>query len=73
MKVILHIDDIRLLLTNLFNGNRGLSNSFHKFINENSKEVFNLLKKDLEHELSKILIEIWNGIFNKLPIKYWLK
>ncbi|KAG5682136.1 hypothetical protein PVAND_011510 [Polypedilum vanderplanki] len=72
MKVRFSVEKMRMHFGNLFNGNRELSASFHMFLNQNSNEILNILKEALQHELAHIFIKIWNSVFNKFPIKFWL-
>lgn len=63
---------MRIHLDNLFNGNKVLSASFSMFLNQNSKEILNELQDDLENGLGDIFMGIWNSVYHKMPIKYWL-
>lgn len=72
MKVIFTVGGMRIHLDNLFNGNKVLSASFSMFLNQNSKEIISELQGDLENGLGDIFTEIWNSVFNKMPLKYWL-
>lgn len=72
MKIKFNVRDLRIHLDNLFNGNKVLAASFLMFLNQNSKEILSELKPELENELSDIFIKIWNEVFHKLPLKYWL-
>jgi hypothetical protein len=72
MRVVLDIEKLRIHLDNLFNGNKELEASFLMLLNQNSKEIFAELKTDLQYELAKIFLDIWNNVFNKIPLKYIL-
>ncbi|XP_070493310.1 circadian clock-controlled protein daywake-like [Chironomus tepperi] len=72
MRVVLDIEKLRIHLDNLFNGNKELEASFLMLLNQNSKEIFAELRTDLQYELAKIFIEIWNDVFNKIPLKHML-
>lgn len=72
MKVKFVVGGMRIHLDNLFNGNKVLSASFSMFLNQNSKEILAELQEDLESGLADIFVGIWNGVFNKFPLKYWL-
>jgi len=72
MKVKFNVGGMRIHLDNLFNGNKVLSASFSMFLNQNSKEILSELQADLEAGLGDIFEGIWNSVFNKMPIKYWL-
>lgn len=72
MKVKFIVGGMRIHLDNLFNGNKVLSASFLMFLNQNSKEILGELQEDLESGLGEIFEGIWNSVYNKMPIKYWL-
>jgi Haemolymph juvenile hormone binding protein (JHBP) len=72
MKVKFNVGGMRIHLDNLFNGNKVLSASFSMFMNQNSKEILAELQEDLEVGLADIFAGIWNSVYNKLPVKYWL-
>lgn len=72
MKIKLSVGAMRIHLGSLFNDNQVLSASFHMFINQNSKEIFDELKEGIEYGLADIFIELWNNVFNKIPLKLWL-
>lgn len=72
MKVKFDVGGMRIHLDNLFNGNKVLSASFSMFLNQNSKEILGELQEDLEGGLGEIFMGIWNSVYNKMPIKYWL-
>lgn len=72
MKVKFNVGAMRIHLGNLFNNNQVLSASFHMFLNQNSKEILDELKEGIENGLAEIFIKIWNSIFNKMPLKYWM-
>lgn len=72
MKIKLSVGAMRIHLGSLFNDNKVLSASFHMFINQNSKEIFDELKEGIEYGLADIFIELWNNVFNKIPLKLWL-
>lgn len=72
MKVKFNVGGMRIHLDNLFNGNKVLSASFSMFLNQNSKEILGELEEDLETGLGEIFTGIWNSVYNKMPLKYWL-
>jgi hypothetical protein len=73
MKIRFSVDALRIHLGNLFNNNKVLSASFHMFLNQNAKEIVRELQQGIENGLSDIFVNIWNIVFNKLPLKFWLK
>lgn len=73
MKVKFNVDALRIHLGNLFNNNKVLSASLHMFLNQNAKDILRELQQGIENGLADILINIWNSVFNKLPVKFWLK
>jgi hypothetical protein len=72
MQVDFNVGGMRIHLDNLFNGNQVLGASLNMFLNQNSKDIIDELKSDLETGLANIFVDLWNTVFNKLPIKYWL-
>lgn len=73
MRVTFIVGSIRIHLDNLFGGNKLLGNSLNMFLNQNSNDVISELREDLESGLENIFTKIWNNVFTKLPLKYWLQ
>ncbi|XP_055607967.1 protein takeout-like [Uranotaenia lowii] len=73
MKVTFLVGGMRIHLDNLFQGNQVLGASLNLFLNQNANEVISELRTDLEHGLADIFIGLWNELFNKLPLKLWIK
>lgn len=72
MRVKLSVGAMRIHLGNLFSDNKVLSASFNMFLNQNSNEILDELKEGIEHGLDDIFVELWNNVFNKIPLKFWL-
>ncbi|XP_055384412.1 protein takeout [Condylostylus longicornis] len=72
MKVNFLVGDMRIHLTNLFNGNEILAASINSFLNQNAHEVIAELRNDLESGLADIFKALWNNVFSKMPLKLWL-
>lgn len=72
MKVTFIVGGMRIHLTNLFNGNEILAASLNAFLNQHSHEIISELRPDLEAGLSDIFKGLWNNVFSKIPLKFWL-
>lgn len=72
MRVTFLVGGMRIHLDNLFGGNKLLGESLNMFLNQNSNDVISELRDDLESGLEGIFTKIWNNVFTKLPLKYWL-
>lgn len=72
MSIIFDVGQMRIHLSNLFNGNEVLANSLNSFLNENDKEIIAELRPDLEQGLAVIFHGLWNKFFSKLPTRLWL-
>lgn len=72
MRVTFIVGGMRIHLDNLFNGNKVLGASLNLFLNQNANEVITELRSDLEYGLADIFNGLWNTVFNKIPIKFWL-
>lgn len=67
-KIILEPKRVVLHFTNLFNGQKTLSDNLHSFINENWKVVFDELKGGYEESFARVFQDVANRLFSQIPI-----
>ncbi|XP_046393778.1 protein takeout-like [Ischnura elegans] len=65
--VTLHAERASIDLTNLFNGEKTLSDNMLKFLNENQKEFLSEFEPALNQAFSKLFLALAKQLFKKLP------
>ncbi|TDG44995.1 hypothetical protein AWZ03_008556 [Drosophila navojoa] len=70
---IARIDNIRINLTNLFNGNKELERSANEIFNENWRVLFEILRPVLTQTFDSVLEDRFTKVFRYLPAKYLFK
>jgi DNA replication protein DnaD len=54
---------------NLFNGDKVLGDNINAVLNDNWKEVFTDMSKDLNETINQIIMNLLNGFFAKVSIE----
>ncbi|KAL1460057.1 hypothetical protein WDU94_011996 [Cyamophila willieti] len=64
---IAKVEKMHILLENLFNGNKELSDQMNVFLNENWADIIKELMPAIESALEAVVKEIGNRLFTKVP------
>uniref|UniRef100_A0A1B6KVN1 Circadian clock-controlled protein n=1 Tax=Graphocephala atropunctata TaxID=36148 RepID=A0A1B6KVN1_9HEMI len=73
MKIDFRMDDVKIELDNLFNGNRLLGRKANKFVNKNAMVIVNTLRDDIGDSLSEVFKKIINDGYGRTPTQFWLQ
>lgn len=66
-KLIFDAENMKIQLTNLFNGNQALADSMLQVLNENWRDLLQELRPAITFAFEEIVKSIANRIFNKVP------
>ncbi|XP_034247582.1 circadian clock-controlled protein-like [Thrips palmi] len=67
VKVVLVPGGLEAKVENLFNGNKELSDNFHKFVNENWKEIFDDSKEKMWAALGQFFKKSFTKLYHDVP------
>lgn len=63
--------DLKLHLSNLFDGNKQLEEGTNKYLNENWRDIAKAFKPVLADTIRSILLAILSKFFNSVPAEYF--
>ncbi|XP_014245487.1 protein takeout-like [Cimex lectularius] len=72
MKVDFRLQNCRVHLDNLFNGNKVLGHTVNTFLNKNALEVVDELKENIGDSLGYVFMRVMNDAFGRIPTKFWI-
>ncbi|KAK3923269.1 Protein takeout [Frankliniella fusca] len=67
-KTVFTPTNLLVKVENLFNGNKELSDNFHKFVNENWKDIFNEFKPKIWGSMDVFFKQVFTKIFEDVPL-----
>lgn len=66
-KVVFQPGNLIVKVDNLFNGNKELSDNFHKFVNENWRDIFNEFKDKIWGSMAAFFKQTFTKMFDEIP------